>query len=359
MLWTFIAILSWTCLLTSSLATAFAGVSSNDIFSESALMSTSQNGRIAARLDSLPTQITTSTVYTTSSSTVISCASTIEAYPSHSTTYFTLTISVVTTICPFTQTSIVSQTNSEIGLAMQSIATMSSSIRGSSFNSTYPIKSTTIRALSDQSEGTSLYTSATVKIRVTTYYNTSTAMFTSSATRNPLTPALAQSSSSITIMLRASTSTSPTSLPPALSSETIALPLKAPSTTTSTSAPECTISGHCDTYKLLSCPGGDCFCGQDINNNPTCFLNEKCVDTKPCSSDADCASNEACGVKDCCSSDGGRCIRRMIGCLDSPVSKSKPYWVPKVAPCVRRRTINATDEDIDFISLIHEKRLAC
>jgi len=61
--------------------------------------------------DSLPSgpadqsQLTTSTVRTTSVSTIISCASTVENCPAHSTILTTSTIPISTTICPATETS--------------------------------------------------------------------------------------------------------------------------------------------------------------------------------------------------------------------------------------------------------------
>lgn len=127
---------------------------------------------------------------------------------------------------------------------------------------------------------------------------------------------------------------------------------------TSTSSPECVISGHCNTYRLLACPGGDCFCGQDINNSPTCFADELCEDTSACSTDADCAANEACGVKDCCESGAGRCIRRMVGCLNSPAAKV-PYWLPYSLPCKEKRSETADGEGIDHALSMQRKRLVC
>ncbi|KAH8799408.1 hypothetical protein F5884DRAFT_758435 [Xylogone sp. PMI_703] len=96
---------------------------------------------------------------------------------------------------------------------------------------------------------------------------------------------------------------------------------------TPSSSPDCIISGHCNTYKLLACPDGNCFCGQDINNSPTCFQEEYCDNTTKCSSDDDCAENEACGVNDCCDGGAGRCLRLAVGCLNSPAA-TRPYWVP-------------------------------
>jgi hypothetical protein len=118
------------------------------------------------------------------------------------------------------------------------------------------------------------------------------------------------------------------------------------------------ISGECNTYKLLSCPDGDCFCGQDIQNQPTCFEDEFCWHLKACSSNLQCGLGEACGVKDCCNDGSGRCLKTLTGCIDSPPATKTPYWEPFGAAGACKRSRKRQGFTVNKISTLR-KRLVC
>lgn len=67
----------------------------------------------------------------------------------------------------------------------------------------------------------------------------------------------------------------------------------------------CVTSGTCSTYNCVACSNGDCFCGLDADNTPTCFQDEACDTT--CSANKDCSAGKGCLVNSCCGS-GGYCI---------------------------------------------------
>jgi chitinase len=363
-----------------------------------------------------PTQFTTSTVHTTSVSTIISCASTVENCPAHSTILTTVTVPISTTICPVTETSTGSSQPNSVsassaydesfsGTQSTIIASIEvvSSTTGSSFSLEAGSTATT-RDTSDEPPQSSL-TSTLVPgengvpgcayilasdlsdgaLCSSDYCNcggTVAPLLTSSISGTLTTncnyqtqpvanscPTLYQtiSASSSTISSSSTYSTSSLSAPSSSSTSSSILDASTSSTSstplatssnaaTSTSGPDCVISGHCNTYKLLACPGGDCFCGQDINDQPTCFENQYCHNLRACSRDADCATNEACGVMDCCGNGAGLCLRRAAGCMNSPAAKV-PYWLPYPPSCkIRKRgRIASTDHAVSE----RAKRLAC
>ena len=99
-----------------------------------------------------PTQFTTLTVRTTSVSTIISCASTVENCPAHSTILTTATIDISTTICPVTEvrtgssqlnsvspSSTYGQSSSGTSLATQSTAITSIDISSSTTASSFSL----------------------------------------------------------------------------------------------------------------------------------------------------------------------------------------------------------------------------
>jgi hypothetical protein len=67
----------------------------------------------------------------------------------------------------------------------------------------------------------------------------------------------------------------------------------------------CVTGGTCSTYNCIACSNGDCFCGLDADNTPTCFQDEYCGAT--CSTNKDCSAGKRCLVNSCCGS-GGYCI---------------------------------------------------
>lgn len=64
----------------------------------------------------------------------------------------------------------------------------------------------------------------------------------------------------------------------------------------------CATGGTCSTYNCIACSNGDCFCGLDADNTPTCFQDEYCGTT--CSTNKDCSAGKRCLVNSCCGSSG-------------------------------------------------------
>jgi hypothetical protein len=107
----------------------------------------------------------------------------------------------------------------------------------------------------------------------------------------------------------------------------------------STSSSDCAIGGTCSNYKVLACPSGECACGQDVNNVPTCFLNKDCAVLLKCKTSDDCGASKACIVNTCCGN-GGYCAQLAVGCLTSPAWTSTVRAAP-ICGKIKNRSISA------------------
>ena len=337
------AFLSTSSLLTASSSSATVWGSDTSSSSTSISPSATTSGFSSSGSLAL-TQFTTSTVRATSFSTIISCASTVENCPAQSTIFTIVTIDISTTICPITETSTgdsqlsvstsTTYDNSFGGTSLETQSTTITSIRivspspggpssSESSNtiiassvlsvsmppSLSPTSSICLSALSSSTttsssstSSTSLYLStASLPISVS-YTSSSTSISTSvnpGSSLSPASPTL-QSTSSSSVMDISSQQTDATpSLAPDLST---ALPTSTLASTSSaaSSVPGsiCSAGATCGSYHVVNCPSGDCFCGLDANNDPTCFQHRFCGTR--CSTNADCGAEEACLVKSCC-----------------------------------------------------------
>ncbi len=123
----------------SSISLSTSNLDTASLSSAAPLSSTPKSGFLPSGLSAY-SQFTTSTIYTTSVSTIISYASTVENCPSYSTILTTLTILLSTTICPVAETSAesgqpsfvsISSTYSQTSLTTQRITLSSTEIPSS------------------------------------------------------------------------------------------------------------------------------------------------------------------------------------------------------------------------------------